>query len=204
MPQGILSWSTCRWHECRSACWRISGFSSCLSPSQTPAPAAPSFGLVYLRSRTRSAPVRSHPHRCNCRPSSWAEAEVGCTHREAVDTGKCGMVLSCVQIYTDIPFLLTKAEEGTSLGNSGCWDERMELGSSFLLLHFHVCKTQSGRERGCLWKRSFGWSMYQGVSRGWTCTLKLTKSEKRAEGIHKEECIRLAPFEKKSLGYNLM
>lgn len=148
MHQGILSWSTCRWRECRSACWRISGFSSCLSLSRTPAPAAPSFGLVSLRSPTRSAPVHSHPRRCNCRPSSWAEAEVGCTHREAVDTGKRRMVLSCLQ--TDTPFLLTKSEEGTSLENTKGRAKGWNWAAAFSFCIFMSARHSAVRERAGL------------------------------------------------------
>lgn len=76
----------------------------------------------------------------------------------------------------------------------------MELGSSFFLLHFHVCKAQrsQGESRALYGKSSFGSStaIRVGIK---TCTLKLRKSEKRAEGKHKEECVRLAPFEEKSL-----
>lgn len=169
MHQGILSWSTCRWRECRSACWRISGFSSCPSPSRTPAPAAPSSCPACRRSRTRSAPARPRRRRCSCRPSSWAGAEVGCTHREAADTGQSRMLLSYVPVFTGIPLLLTKWDMPGELRLLGHKKENeiMQLSSSFFLFFFFFLvifflvisclldTTQSQRKQGCLLKSSF-------------------------------------------------
>ena len=117
------------------------------------------------------------------------------------------MVLSCVQRYTDIPFLLTKAEEGTSLGISGCWGTEGRMrgwswAAAFSFSIFMSARHSAVRERAGLSVEKLIWLKYgyQGVNKGWTCTLKLRKSEKRAEGNHKEECMRLASFEERSLG----
>jgi len=121
------------------------------------------------------------------------------------------MVLSWVRMYTDIPFLRTKAEERTSLRNLGCWDTQKRMRGwgwaadfcfSILVSARHSTVGERARlaVEKCIWLKH----RYQSVSKGWTWTLKLRKSEKRAEGICKEEGVRLAPFEKKSLGYQSM
>lgn len=194
MPQGILSWSTCRWHGCRCACWRISGSSSWPSPSPSPVPAAPSSAPACPHPRTWSAPARSRPRRCSCRPPSWPGAEVGCRHRQAVGTDRGSMGLSCVHTLTDIPSLLPSHRGGERPGGFrllGCKreNEMMELGRSFSNLHFHVCEAQvqSGREQGCLWKSSFG------LGTGTRVQIKVGtvpcswENQRKTEGNHKKE-----------------
>lgn len=116
--------------------------------------------------------------------------------------------MSCVQVHTDIPFFLTKAEEGMrSLGNWGCWDVKgrkrgWSWATALCFSSFVPARHNAARERVGLAVEKLIWlkHSYWGVKEGWTCTLEMRKSEKRAEGIHKEECMRLAPFEDKSLG----
>lgn len=190
MHQGILSWSTCRWHECRSACWRISGFSSCPSPSRTPAPAAPSSCPACRRSRTRSAPARPRRRHCSCRPSSWAGAEVGCTHREAADTGQSRMLLSYVPVFTGIPLLLTKWDMPGELRLLGHKKENeiMQLSSSFFLFfscNFFSCNFVPAGHNAVTKKAGLSVKkflcpkhMYQGVNKGWICILKQRRGQR--------------------------